>query len=969
MKSRIFLSTLLSICFCFTLQAQPGMGYGNGQRQGGMTGGITSQNNRSFISGNVYLSPLDKDGMEEPGVGAIVLIVSEKRDSMYTTVGESGKFRMFNVPTGKAYVSFSLLGYEDEAKVIDITPGENKMVAYLKPMTFQLEGAQIKETVNPVSVKQDTIIFHAAAVKVNKGEMAIDLLEQMPGVEVSESSVTVLNEEVKNVYIDGALLFGEAPMKALNNLSAEDVVDIKSYQEYANKDPYHKIGKNETKQRVLDVRTKSKPKFVTNVNALAGAGFDTDSTYHKFRYTSGVTVGTYSERLQANLNFNLNNINDSNNSRRGNVFRTASSGGSADLRNLNVSADVTKKWMSPTTKNFVLGAVGGSYSYSDQYNVNESITNQVYFPSGKYTSREVDKTSYSDATSKAHTFSAKGEKALRDGNLSLTATMKLTDNLNNSISESYNTQDNLAKQGTKTNNQSQSNGKNFSSNFNFDKRFADKFGVALKASGNWSDSDNTSTKIDSTTSTITKQILDIAGTGFGRSFRVAPTLSWQINEESMLTLQYNYNNTFNSTERVAYDISSSEPVLDLVNSYTHIVDNNVHTTSLNYSNNLEKLGNALLNAGVNWSSTGLNRHESFPEEDFYDKRFDAWGADFSLGTQSMINRWTVNVNTTNSTPSVEQIRPRIDNTNIYSISAGNPNLKQSHMYNIGFGYSTVIGAEMQETAKKIDKGLSSPREIRNLCTFAADAGFSVATNPIVNRRIYYSEETYLQDYDYLIPAQATFSTWENSENSYSANANARFDIPLQKIMWNLNTTLSMGWDSSPSYVDYQLTRTQNLRPSLRVGMRSNFSRKVRLNISTNASYIYSNNNLRDYTSYFIERINLGWEINSILKILYTGGNYSKTFTQGLAYKRVDDNIFNIKTGLRFGPQNNYDFSISVHDLFNATTGFTTSMTSDYVTNSWKHNFGRYVLFTFAYRFNSAGGSGGGMGMGGFGPRM
>ena len=45
------------------------------------------------------------------------------------------------------------------------------------------------------------------------------------------------------------------------------------------------------------------------------------------------------------------------------------------------------------------------------------------------------------------------------------------------------------------------------------------------------------------------------------------------------------------------------------------------------------------------------------------------------------------------------------------------------------------------------------------------------------------------------------------------------------------------------------------------------------------------------------------------------------------------------------------------------------MSNDFVTNRWTHNFGRYVLVTLAYRFNSMrGGSGGGPGgrSGGFG---
>lgn len=37
------------------------------------------------------------------------------------------------------------------------------------------------------------------------------------------------------------------------------------------------------------------------------------------------------------------------------------------------------------------------------------------------------------------------------------------------------------------------------------------------------------------------------------------------------------------------------------------------------------------------------------------------------------------------------------------------------------------------------------------------------------------------------------------------------------------------------------------------------------------------------------------------------------------------------------------------------------MTDDYVNNRWTHNFGRYVMLTLAYRFNSMGGNGGGGG--------
>ena len=179
--------------------------------------------NSAFISGTVVLSPDEEGGQEVPGAGVVVTVISGK-DTLHAVADDRrGAFMIRNVKTGKAFVSFSLMGYKTLAKTVDIVPGQNRMIANLEPDFFSMDEAVIKEDIAAASLIADTIIFNAAAVKVNKGEKAIDILEQMPGVSVGESSVTVLDEEVKNVYVDGALLFGKAPMNALNNLDADDI--------------------------------------------------------------------------------------------------------------------------------------------------------------------------------------------------------------------------------------------------------------------------------------------------------------------------------------------------------------------------------------------------------------------------------------------------------------------------------------------------------------------------------------------------------------------------------------------------------------------------------------------------------------------------------------------------------------------------------------------------------------------------
>ena len=952
-------------------QGRPG-GYG-GQR-GGMYSAYVGDQTRGYVTGNVVLT--ETDGSESTGAGVVVYITTEKKDTMFTTVGSQGTFFMRNVPVGKAKVTFTMMGYEELSNVVTINPGQNKMIANLKAEAIQLEGAVLKETVDPISVIKDTIVFHASAVKVNKGENAIDILEQMPGVEVSESGVKVLNEDVKNVYVDGALLFGNAPMKALNNLAAEEVVTISSYQEYANKDPHHKISKTEEKERVLNVATKSHPKFVATGDFIAGGGFDTDTTFHKFRYTFGGNVNLNSEKLQASVSYNLNNINNASNSRRGNSFRNigGGSGGSADLKALNLSAGINKKWMSPQIKNYVLGSVGGSYSYTDKYDVNESITQMVYFPSDKFESREVNRTSYSDVTSKEHEFSINGMKALPDGDIRANAHYSLSEGLTNSRNTNYNIQDGGAPQGTADGSRRDSNGHSYSMSLNANKGFADKFRVRFTSEFSESVNDNFTAKEDTTTSTITYKVINIDGNGTNRHWSLGSMLRYEIDDNRSISVNYSYSDNYRVTEQLAYDVT--DPALrqiDTVNTQRYTTANNTHSAFLDFNNYIDKLNGNLL-VRLEYASTMLDRVERFPEPDGYNHPFNSFRPRVSFIRQTMINNWNFSYYSSASTPSLEQVRPLLDNTNLYSVTSGNPLLQQSRSHSFSGGYSTILGEAGKQMIRDLeDSGghnqvlnREQTRSLNSLSTFSVDANFSMTTNPIVRRQIYYAEETYLPDYYYTMPAQSTFTTYENVSNSYSAGLNVRYGTPIEKIMCMLSASASMNFDSSPSYVDYVLTRTYNYRPSLRLGIRSNFSRHIRLNLNANGSYVYSSNSEKDATKYFTETLNFGWEFNNILKICYLGGNYYKCFTQGLEIKNVNDNILNANAGVRFGPRNNFDLSVSVHDLFNKTTGFSTSMNSNYVTNSWRHNFGRYVMFTLAYRFNSMKGQGSGEGRGGRG---
>lgn len=100
--------------------------------------------------------------------------------------------------------------------------------------SIQLEEVTIKGRIPIVTQNGDTLIFNPKAVNIQEGDVAMNIVEQLPGTETDDHSVKIMGKQVTKTYIDGRLIFGSDPMAALKNLSATDVLKIKAYDEYEN---------------------------------------------------------------------------------------------------------------------------------------------------------------------------------------------------------------------------------------------------------------------------------------------------------------------------------------------------------------------------------------------------------------------------------------------------------------------------------------------------------------------------------------------------------------------------------------------------------------------------------------------------------------------------------------------------------------------------------------------------------------
>ena len=96
-----------------------------------------------------------------------------------------------------------------------------------------------------LTVKGDTLVYNAVAVRTFEGDETIKIVEQLPGVLTSENGVSVMGKDISRTYVDGKLIFGSDPRAALQNLLANDVLKIRVYDEYADDAPHRKRHKGE----------------------------------------------------------------------------------------------------------------------------------------------------------------------------------------------------------------------------------------------------------------------------------------------------------------------------------------------------------------------------------------------------------------------------------------------------------------------------------------------------------------------------------------------------------------------------------------------------------------------------------------------------------------------------------------------------------------------------------------------------
>ena len=149
----------------------------------------------------------------EPVAGAFVMAYLNRVLAQNTMTDENGRFEL-ECRSMPDTVMVSMMGY----KPVKVNPQAATMTIKLKAQKLMLRQATVSAP--PIIEKVDTVIYEAGAFKDAGDRVLKDLLEKLPGIEVTATGGVRQNEKpINKFYIEGLDLLGGRYTIATNNLS------------------------------------------------------------------------------------------------------------------------------------------------------------------------------------------------------------------------------------------------------------------------------------------------------------------------------------------------------------------------------------------------------------------------------------------------------------------------------------------------------------------------------------------------------------------------------------------------------------------------------------------------------------------------------------------------------------------------------------------------------------------------------
>ena len=880
-----------------------------------------------FVSAQSYqINGSVIDNENTPLIGATVVILDQDTSMVaFGITDDSGKYEVYDLPTGDQILQISYTGYVDMLKSISLSGELSKInlgQVVLNPSSKVLEEVSIKAERIPMGILGDTINYNAAAFHTRPGATVEDLLKKLPGIEVGrDGSIKAQGKDVQNILVDGKEFFSGDATIATKNLEAEAVDKVQVYDKKSEEAEFTGVDDG---QEEKTINLKLKDGYKNGGFGKASIDGGTENTrLGKLNYNR------FNPSMQASIIANSNNINEQAFSFKeyadfmGGFQNAIAAGGLSDYgimsQNDRGATGITDQTSIGTNLNVGISKkikLNGNYLFAHSDNSMDYSGNTQNFV-GDRNFTTVD-TSQSNKNTSNHRLNTK-LKYNPNPNNALTWNLKLF-SLANQNQKMASTLYLLGSQSnSRTSNilDTDTRSTSIMTDGIYKKKFSKKGRNIITRAKYELVNSNESSNVDNTITSVTdeERILQLQELS-NRKNAVSGSLNYTepIGKNLYIGLDYSLRDEEQTPIRNYFDKTGSElsRLDDLSNEFNKSWMTHNFGTSI--KRNRKKLK---LNFGLRYKLANLlasQNGEVINQKQSYQYILPSGSAKFTLkGGKSL----DLNYFTKVEAPSISQMVTQVNNLNPNVIILGNPNLLPEYVHTFSvasnyfdsFNFSSLfwnlavsLSPNKIINSRNINENLITEILPINANNYQSYTGYFSHSSPIRRLKIKYAVESTLN--------YTRYKTLVNSETNNISTAGGSLGISIEnrnKNIFDIKGGTKIGYSAYAN--DFN----------------SNFD----------APFI-------NYSIYLDGFLNLGkdWNIGSKYDYLtYNGGLFSENQVQHLLNATLTKSFLANKIMLK----------VTAHDLLNQNTGIDRSGGINTLTNSRFNVLGRYVMLGASYR--------------------
>ena len=902
---------------------------------------------------------LDSNRSPLSGVLVRLIIPTDTSTSYVATTDADGIFQFMRIPPKVYRLRVSAIGRRP--LTLNVTISDKPLdlgTLIMQDSPILVPGVTVEGRVPPAVQVGDTTEYAAGSVKINKDANMEDLLSKLPGIVVSNGTVTVGGETVQRVLIDGTPYFGDDPTIALRNLPADVIDKVQVFDQESDQARFTGFDDGQS-VKTINVITRWRRRNVNFGKATGGYG-------ENQRYDAAGNMNLFDGSRRLSLLGSSNNTNQQDFSTQdilgvvssgGRVFRPGmgpafggggprrmnpfgnSGGVAANTQLIGQQQGINTTSMAGVNASDSLstGLFGqGSYFFNQVNNRNLQSDHRQYLLGG-------DSTSLYDQNSNV---------ASRNFNNRITARFDYTADPSNQLTVlpvlyfQSNRADNLLNAVTTQNSfgsvsQSNTNSLNMGYNLTAHVIYRHRFDlpgrtvsldVGVGANNKQTNGLLSSSDQYSGVQTLQNDSLAQQSNYLSNVKTISASLIYTepITVNSMAELVYNPSYTQNTADKNTYDF---DPV---TGGYTGL--------NIPLSNSyLDNYSTQRVGIGYRWHENGLNLMANLSYQYARLQGNDSTSSIRSIArtfgsflpTAMLMYRMPdhrmlrIFYRTYTVAPAVTQLQDVVDNSNPLLLTTGNPNLAQSYSQSLLARYN-----------------LTTPGRAESMFLFVTA---SYTQHYIANATIIPSRDTVLANGISL--AQGTQLSYPVNLNGYwNARSFFTYGFPFDLISSALNLNAGISYARTPGMVNSIQNVSTTIGPSGGFVIGSNISQYVDFTISYMGNYNFALNTLQSTTSgnYYSHTASVKWYWE-FWRGIVLNNQVSNALTSGLA-QEYNQNIvlWNVSLTKKFLADNRGELSVAVNDVLGQNKSVNRSVTSSYIDDTQNEVLTRFVMVTFTY---------------------